>query len=780
MQSHSSFSRLFVFPRFTPFHSTLTLLAHAFISSASPQHRPTLAELLSHAAMEETPVSTAEPVSRQELESSDKAPSSAERQQPPAIKDPSHNHDYTARPSHADTKTHHFHPTNTTARRHSHAAGHAKSKSMVRSASNHAFNHHPVHTAHNPAVHQSNSTAGARTDHRARPSRMRKTRTKFVIGAHDNEDEDYEDDTQETSSENTGRVLEHGGHHSHHSQRHKHGPYPQQHHPNLHTQHHRQHLHQQSVSHRPHKLTQHENQDAEHGPRSESIPNNSERDPRRNDSDSAVQPRGAEKSAVDTETTPSLRTEESLAPFETAHHIRHPSGQQKPHTYEHVNASPSAHDREFRLQTLEEPKHTIVGSDATNPASSVDSLSAGPSDATYDKNIAVSESTLKQLSKRLSRLLNPSLSATSLPSLTKITPHPVLTVLSPSSAEEDDIGFASVGSSSSSRAKEKQRAFVSPAQEMFSQFLSPSASSMHSRSRSHMNLRGSYSSSAAGSGKPCTSAGPHHIRRGSSASAAAEHLSSSFQTPTARPRSIHGLMTSPQRSAKDSAMFLISRFLPPSPSHAPLMSSSAPKITARPQSPNGERSSQAATSMRQRRLPASLRMTSSTAFDTELSHEGQIDQMTPTSPMSDYSSNEGPVSASGQGQTQSQGSGSSPPLASSSSMSGPWIPEESMSRTQQKLLLQRASSQDNLDQEEMTRRGKMQRDMERIQREYRGVRLAYDPVLESLSRCYARREREIKEGLLVVGGGGQGGQGSGNVDRLNPSHSLSSLSVSSM
>lgn len=268
-----------------------------------------------------------------------------------------------------------------------------------------------------------------------------------------------------------------------------------------------------------------------------------------------------------------------------------------------------------------------------------------------------------------------------------------------------------------------------------------------------------------------TYAGHHHIRRGSSASAAADHLSSSLQTPTPRPRSIHGLMTSPPRSAKDGAMFLISRFLPPSPSHAPPLSSSAPKITARPQSPSGERS-QASTSMRQRRLPASLRMTSSTAFDTELRHEEQSNQPTPTSPMSDYSSNEGPVSASDQ--SQGQNSGSSPPLASSSFTSGPWIPEESMSRTQQKLLLQRASSQDNLDQEEMTRRGKMQRDMERIQREYRGIRMTYDPILESLTRCYARRERELREGA------GQSGQGSANVDRLNPSHSLSSLSVSSM
>ncbi|KAF9981228.1 hypothetical protein BGZ75_007531, partial [Mortierella antarctica] len=492
-------------------------------------------------------------------------------------------------------------------------------------------------------------------------------------------------------------------------------------------------------------------------------------------------PQESERSAVDTGATPLLRPMESLAHLDAAPQLEHPPAQQKPQITEHAGASPSAHvPGSSRPQMLETPEHTIVDNDVTHPSfSAVDSLSARQGDAGSRSHIAVNESTLKQLSKRLSRLLNPSLSATSLPSLTKVTPQPVLTVLSPSSAEEDDNnGLASAGSSSSSRPKENQRAFVSAAQEMFSQLLSPSTTSIHARSRSHMNLRGPYSSSAAGSGMPSSSstyAGLNHIRRGSSASAAADYLSSSLHTPTPRPRSIHGLMTSPPRSAKEGAMFLISRFLPPSPSHAPPLSSSAPKITARPQSPSGERPSQAAGSMRQRRLPASLRMTSSTAFGTELSHERQSDPITPTSPMSDYSSNEGPVSASGQGLS----SGSSPPLAASSSTSGPWIPEESMSRTQQKLLLQRASSQDNLDQEEMTRRGKMQRDMERIQREYRGIRMTYDPILESLTRCYARRERELRE-ALVVGRVGRGVQGNTNVDRLNPSHSLSSLSVSSM
>ncbi|KAF9945869.1 hypothetical protein BGZ72_000912 [Mortierella alpina] len=728
--------------------------------------------------MEETPISGAETVSRREPQTSESALLSADRQQS-VVKDPPHDH--TAQPSHADSKAHPY-PTNAGGRRHSHAAGHTKSKSMMRSASSHAFNH-PVHTSHNPVVHQSNSAAGARIEHRSRPSRLRRTRTKFVIGAHDHEDDEYEDDTQEAPGETTRRTLEHGGHHSHHLQRHKHGPYPQQHHPHIHPQHHRQPLHQQSVPHRAHKAAHHENQDAEHGPRSESIPNNSERDTRRSESESVVQTQGSKKSAVDTGATPLLRPMESLALLDAAAPQGHLSAQQKEQlqpslvqTSEHAGISLSSQDRGSRLQTPESLEHHTVVKDIANLApSTVDSLSVGPSDTASDSNITANESTLKQLSKRLSRLLNPSLSATSLPSLTKVIPHPVLTVLSPSSAEEDSSGHASAGSSSSSRLKEKQRAFASPAQELFSQFLSPSTASMHAHSRSQMNLRGSYSSSAAGSGGPNSSsayAGLHHIRRGSSASMAADHLSSTLKAPAPRPRSIHGFMTSPPRLGKDGAMFLISRFLPPSPSHAPPLSSSAPKISARPQSPSGERPSQAASSMRQRRLPASLRMTSSTAFDSELSHEGQSGQMTPTSPMSDYSSNEGPVSVSGQG--QGQGSDSSPPLASSSFAPGPWIPEESMSRTQQKLLLQRASSQDNLDQEEMTRRGKMQREMERIQREYRGIRLTYDPILESLTRCYAKRERELKEGL------GQGGQGSANVDRLNPSHSLSSLSVSSM
>ncbi|CAO3564762.1 unnamed protein product [Mortierella alpina] len=731
--------------------------------------------------MDEPFVANAGTASRQRPESSVSEPPSAE--QVPAIKDPSHDH--TEQPSHTDIKAHHGLPANTTARRHSHAAGHTKSKSMMRSASSHAFNHHPVHTSHNPVVHQSNSAAGARTEHRSRPSRLRKTRTKFVIGAHDPDDDDYEDDAHEVPSESTGRALEHGGHHSHHLQRHKHGPYPQQHHPHLHSQHHRQHSHQTSVSHRPYKAIHHENQDAEHGPRSESIPNNSERDPRRNDSESIGQPQGFERSAVDTGATPLLQPAESLAPLDAAAPQQdHLPAQQKPQSSKHAGVGSPTLDRASRPQLQEVPEHTSVDSDVAHPTTlTAESVAAEPADLASGSTTATNDSTLKQLSKRLSRLLNPSLSATSLPSLTKVTPHPVLTVVSPSSAEEDDYGPASAGSSfSSSRLKEKQRAFVSPAQEMVSQFLNPSTASMHARSRSHMNLRGSYSSWAAGSGMPSGSsnqAGPHHIRRGSSASAAADHLSSSLHSPTPRPRSIHGLMTSPPRSAKDGAMFLISRFLPPSPSHAPPLSSSAPKITARPQSPSSERPSQAApSSVRQRRLPASLRMTSSTAFETELSHEGQSNSLTPTSPMSDYSSNEGPVS--GSGQSQGPTSAFSPPLASSSFTSGPWIPEESMSRTQQKLLLQRASSHDNLDQEEMTRRGKMQREMERIQREYRGIRVTYDPILESLTRCYARRERELKESLAVGGDGRGGGQGSVSADRLNPPHSLSSLSVSSM
>ncbi|KAG0359274.1 hypothetical protein BGZ54_010026, partial [Gamsiella multidivaricata] len=60
-----------------------------------------------------------------------------------------------------------------------------------------------------------------------------------------------------------------------------------------------------------------------------------------------------------------------------------------------------------------------------------------------------------------------------------------------------------------------------------------------------------------------------------------------------------------------------------------------------------------------------------------------------------------------------------------------------LSRTQQKLWLQRENVQD-VDEDEMARRGRVQKEMDRINREYKCVRMTLDPSMDSMLRCLAR------------------------------------------
>ncbi|KAG0266636.1 hypothetical protein BG011_001483 [Mortierella polycephala] len=60
-----------------------------------------------------------------------------------------------------------------------------------------------------------------------------------------------------------------------------------------------------------------------------------------------------------------------------------------------------------------------------------------------------------------------------------------------------------------------------------------------------------------------------------------------------------------------------------------------------------------------------------------------------------------------------------------------------LSRTQQKLWLQRENLQD-VDEDEMARRGRLQKEIDRINREYKCVRMTLDPSVESILRCMAR------------------------------------------
>ncbi|KAF9185493.1 hypothetical protein BGZ51_006605 [Haplosporangium sp. Z 767] len=60
-----------------------------------------------------------------------------------------------------------------------------------------------------------------------------------------------------------------------------------------------------------------------------------------------------------------------------------------------------------------------------------------------------------------------------------------------------------------------------------------------------------------------------------------------------------------------------------------------------------------------------------------------------------------------------------------------------LSRTQQKLWLQRENLQD-VDEDEMARRGRLQKEIDRINREYKCVRMTLDPSVESILRCLTR------------------------------------------
>ncbi|KAG0029186.1 hypothetical protein BGZ81_004048 [Podila clonocystis] len=59
------------------------------------------------------------------------------------------------------------------------------------------------------------------------------------------------------------------------------------------------------------------------------------------------------------------------------------------------------------------------------------------------------------------------------------------------------------------------------------------------------------------------------------------------------------------------------------------------------------------------------------------------------------------------------------------------------SRTQQKLWLQRENLY-TADEDEMAHRGRIQKEMDRINREYKCVRMGQDPSIESMLRCLAQ------------------------------------------
>ncbi|KAF9203080.1 hypothetical protein BGZ49_006797 [Haplosporangium sp. Z 27] len=437
---------------------------------------------------------------------------------------------------------------------------------------------------------------------------------------------------------------------------------------------------------------------------------------------------------------------------------------------EKANSS-SAHDQQFHQtethtrNTLTKSQDQAVVSPQKPQSNNISSSSTQiPTTGTSNGADPSVHTPLEQPSKRLSRLLHPSRSTTSLPSLTRTTSRPVLTTVSPtqsnsnSNSDTNDLGNEgennSIGSATVSALfatlKNEEQMLIAPVVDLVTKFLNPNSSNM--RSRSHSNLAALTSSPSS-----------HRLlsRYGTSFNNNSSNSGSNDIYGHGRNHH-HGV--SPPRT-NDSGTYLISRFLPNS-SLQPLSGSTSSKNT--PSSSSSNISLTTSTSpqlqptkplppqvksphIKRRRVPASLRMTlaapdsevspisSTTPAPTAVSTSTSIPEMsipsrptTPASISSEYSSAEG--------RTQS------PEAITTTTSAGPWNIGESMSRTQQKLMLQRASSHDDMDDGLLERREKALREMERIQKDYRSVRIYADPMMDSLLRCYqARKEKEERE-----------------------------------
>ncbi|KAF9977623.1 hypothetical protein BGZ73_005477 [Actinomortierella ambigua] len=289
-------------------------------------------------------------------------------------------------------------------------------------------------------------------------------------------------------------------------------------------------------------------------------------------------------------------------------------------------------------------------------------------------------------SRRMTQLLDPSSSTTSLPSLTKVTTHTVMALtpgtgassaaptLTPTITEHH-----TTGSNASSPVTQP-----SPAVELVSKFLIPNQQQGHSSQQQHTTTS-NYAGADEDSGKGIGS--PYH------------HVGSNGRRTVRESPGRHGhSATSPQQRTG-----YTSKFYPVSPSQP--LSSSAPKATTTSFPPT--------TSASEEHLPAENTFSS-----------------------------QGP-GAGGHGSTATTtataASGGSAIAAAAVAQSNLASGAHSgnLSRTQQKLWLQRENVQD-VDEDEMARRGKTLKEMERINREYRCVRMTMNPAVESLQRCLNR------------------------------------------
>ncbi|KAF9319346.1 hypothetical protein BG006_002997 [Podila minutissima] len=291
------------------------------------------------------------------------------------------------------------------------------------------------------------------------------------------------------------------------------------------------------------------------------------------------------------------------------------------------------------------------------------------------------------LSKRVPSLLNRSISSTSIPAVTKVTAQNVLAL--------NPVGGSTASSPSSSSITDNS---AHPGSKLASPTVSSPTSVQGHSSAADMVSKFLYAKAASSS----TSSGPSqqnfHTRSRSHSNLRSVQESTSptspnhRQSPSAHPPSA----TSPHQRTNTG---YTSKFYPASPSRAQL-SSSAPKSTT-------------------------LNVTSTNTTNTMIPQG--LAMMTgsedPSSESSYYNGVPVPSAIAAAAEAQSNLAGESK--------------SAKLSRTQQKLWLQRDNLQD-VDEDEMARRGKILKDMDRVHREYKCVRMTLDPSLESLARCLAR------------------------------------------
>ncbi|KAF9171997.1 hypothetical protein BGX21_005932 [Mortierella sp. AD011] len=500
------------------------------------------------------------------------------------------------------------------------------------------------------------------------------------------------------------------------------------------------------------KQTPQENQDSGHGPNSETIPNVDRRNhPRRIEPLGATGRSGAGKAKTAEDSVSIGLIRPSGSALQQDQHPANGRQFKQTHTSDHRNDQ-----RAVSLPDRENGPENPTDSASTSTAKRSCHIPRSNTSPSVERQ--PNYPMQPELSKRLSHLLHPSHSTTSLPSITRTISYPVLSTISPVQSISDDSDHHSEEGESAtisalSAALKSEQPQTNPVVGLVSKFLNPYTTM---RSRSHSNLS-TLATSSPGTNNDMFGLNRHHQQQRSSS------MGTSVYSPPPR--------------ANDLSPYLISRFLPNSPSQPsqPLLASlprlvSSSTLTT---SPTAITPPQQLPLFRikRRRLPAGLQMTaaayspeggSSTQDQVVFASSAPTTSTAPPRSTSPVSISSVYSSAEGRPQYQSSDPGNS--------ISSPWNSIESMSRTQQKLMLQKECTQDDLDKHEIVRRGRAMREMDKIQKDYRCVRMYADPILDSLARCKA--EQEIEQKLLQT-------QKDARL-RADLQNSIASMSVKSM